>query len=28
VLDHDELDRVRARFAEYGQRRPGPKRSW
>lgn len=28
VLDHDELDRVRARFAEYGQRATGPKRSW
>ena len=28
VLDHDELVRVRARFAGYGQARPRAKRSW
>jgi L-fuculose-phosphate aldolase len=28
VLDRDELLRVRARFAEYGQPRRGPRRSW
>lgn len=28
VLDHDELDRVRARFREYGQGKPRAKRSW
>jgi L-fuculose-phosphate aldolase len=28
VLDHDELQRVRARFAEYGQHRPKTRRSW
>jgi L-fuculose-phosphate aldolase len=29
VLDHDELDQVRARFREYGQgARPRAKRSW
>jgi L-fuculose-phosphate aldolase len=28
VLDRDELLRVRARFREYGQSRPRPKRSW
>jgi L-fuculose-phosphate aldolase len=28
VLDHDELERVRARFAEYGQARPKTRRSW
>ena len=28
VLDRDELDRVRARFAGYGQARPRTKRSW
>ncbi|HEU4729955.1 MAG TPA: class II aldolase/adducin family protein [Kofleriaceae bacterium] len=28
VLDHHELDKVRARFAGYGQARPRAKRSW
>jgi L-fuculose-phosphate aldolase len=28
ILDHDELVKVRARFAEYGQTKPRPKRSW
>jgi L-fuculose-phosphate aldolase len=28
VLDRDELARVRARFAEYGQARPGPRKAW
>ena len=28
VLDHDELTRVRARFAEYGQHKPKTRRSW
>jgi L-fuculose-phosphate aldolase len=28
VLDHQELDRVRGRFAGYGQARPRAKRSW
>jgi L-fuculose-phosphate aldolase len=28
VLDHEELQRVRARFAEYGQSRPKTRRSW
>jgi L-fuculose-phosphate aldolase len=28
VLDHDELGKVRARFAGYGQSKPRPKRSW
>jgi L-fuculose-phosphate aldolase len=28
VLDHDELVKVRARFAGYGQTRPRTKRSW
>lgn len=28
ILDRDELVRVRARFAGYGQSRPRPKRSW
>ena len=28
ILDHDELAKVRARFADYGQTRPRPKRSW
>jgi L-fuculose-phosphate aldolase len=28
ILDHDELVKVRARFADYGQTRPRPKRSW
>ena len=28
VLDREELARVRARFAEYGQTRPRTKRSW
>ena len=28
VLDHDELQRVRARFAEYGQHKPKTRRSW
>lgn len=28
VLDHDELTRVRARFAEYGQSKPKTRRSW
>ncbi|MDQ3334611.1 MAG: class II aldolase/adducin family protein [Myxococcota bacterium] len=28
VLDHDELERVRARFAEYGQQRSKTRRSW
>ena len=28
ILDADELTRVRARFAGYGQARPRPKRSW
>jgi L-fuculose-phosphate aldolase len=28
ILDRDELLRVRARFAEYGQTRPRTKRSW
>src|SRR5512139_1989845 len=28
VLDGDELNRVRARFAEYGQQRPKTRRSW
>jgi L-fuculose-phosphate aldolase len=28
VLDHEELTRVRARFAEYGQARPRTRRSW
>src|SRR5262249_6528270 len=28
VLDRDELLRVRAKFAGYGQTRPRPKRSW
>jgi L-fuculose-phosphate aldolase len=28
ILDHDELTRVRARFAGYGQGRSRPKRSW
>jgi L-fuculose-phosphate aldolase len=28
VLDHGELDKVRARFAEYGQQKPRTRRSW
>jgi hypothetical protein len=28
ILDRDELVKVRARFAEYGQRKPRTKRSW
>jgi L-fuculose-phosphate aldolase len=28
VLDHEELQRVRARFAEYGQSKPKTRRSW
>jgi L-fuculose-phosphate aldolase len=28
ILDGDELTRVRARFAEYGQHRPKTRRSW
>ena len=28
VLDADELHQVRARFSEYGQGKPRPKRSW
>jgi L-fuculose-phosphate aldolase len=28
VLDADELHKVRARFREYGQGKPRPKRSW
>ena len=28
VLEHGELDRVRARFAEYGQHKPRTRRSW
>jgi L-fuculose-phosphate aldolase len=28
ILDHDELDQVRARFREYGQGKPRAKRSW
>jgi L-fuculose-phosphate aldolase len=28
VLDHEELTRVRARFAEYGQARPRTRRPW
>jgi L-fuculose-phosphate aldolase len=28
ILDHDELVKVRARFAGYGQTRPRTKRSW
>jgi L-fuculose-phosphate aldolase len=28
VLDRDELARVRARFAAYGQARPGPRKAW
>ncbi|HSR95955.1 MAG TPA: class II aldolase/adducin family protein [Kofleriaceae bacterium] len=28
ILDADELARVRAKFAGYGQARPRPKRSW
>lgn len=28
VLDHDELTKVRARFAEYGQAKPKTRRSW
>jgi len=28
VLDGEELSRVRARFAEYGQQRPKTRRSW
>jgi L-fuculose-phosphate aldolase len=28
VLEHDELERVRARFAEYGQSKPKTRRSW
>jgi L-fuculose-phosphate aldolase len=28
VLDHDELVRVRAKFAEYGQHKPKTRRSW
>ena len=28
VLDHGELTRVRARFAEYGQHKPKTRRSW
>jgi L-fuculose-phosphate aldolase len=28
ILDHTELDAVRARFAEYGQQRPRTRRSW
>ena len=28
ILDGEELARVRARFAEYGQGKPRPKRSW
>ena len=28
ILDHEELLKVRARFAEYGQARPRTKRSW
>jgi L-fuculose-phosphate aldolase len=28
VLDHEELTRVRARFAEYGQHKPKTRRSW
>jgi L-fuculose-phosphate aldolase len=28
VLDHGELDKVRERFAEYGQHKPKTRRSW
>jgi L-fuculose-phosphate aldolase len=28
ILEHDELTRVRARFAEYGQSKPKTRRSW
>jgi L-fuculose-phosphate aldolase len=28
ILDGEELDRVRARFAEYGQQKPRTRRSW
>ena len=28
ILDHGELTKVRARFAEYGQAKPRTKRSW
>jgi L-fuculose-phosphate aldolase len=28
VLDGEELQRVRARFAEYGQQKPKTRRSW
>ena len=28
VLDHEELARVRAKFAEYGQQKPKTRRSW
>jgi L-fuculose-phosphate aldolase len=28
VIDHGELDKVRARFAEYGQQKPKTRRSW
>jgi L-fuculose-phosphate aldolase len=28
ILDGDELQKVRARFGEYGQGKPRPKRSW
>ncbi len=28
ILDHGELDRVRAKFASYGQSKPRTKRSW
>ena len=28
ILEHDELDKVRERFAEYGQHKSRTKRSW
>ena len=28
ILDHGELDKVRERFAEYGQQKPKTRRSW
>ena len=28
ILDHQELENVRARFAEYGQKKPKTRRSW
>jgi L-fuculose-phosphate aldolase len=28
ILDHDELDKVRAKFAGYGQAKPRTRRSW